>query len=443
VPGPSLQDGIDQAGSPIKLLWKQNPEPWVPPRVAPEYVGWRAEQAAWVDAVALMDLSYHMWDTFIEGPDALRLLRDVSANNFENFAINQAKQFVPVTENGHIISDGILLRIAEDRFSLTGRPSAQTWVTWHAQQGGYDVNLRSDKDVRDPNGSPELFRYQVQGPLAAQLIETAFGGPIPETRFFHSSLVSLGGVSFRALRHGMAGQPGFEFIGDYKDAPVVKAALEKAGEPLGLVHVGALAYPTAQTESGWIPAPTPGIYSDPRHLEYRKWLSLFTPDGQQPLHGSFFSENIEDYYLNPYELDYGRSISFNHDFIGRDALEAAKKETRTHKVTLVLDPTEVRELLGEDHDIVITRARQRVERDAELIGKTHFSSYNEPIGTLLSLAVIDEAHMEPGTDVTVVWGDHAGPGTSPDADLGFPRLNAKVAPAPYNQYARTGYRDKK
>ena len=48
-------------------------------------------------------------------------------------------------------------------------------------------------------------------------------------------------------------------------------------------------------------------------------------------------------------------------------------------MTLVMDPTEVRNMLGEDHDIVITRAVQRVERDDELIGKTQFSSYNDPM----------------------------------------------------------------
>ena len=44
---PSLQDGIDRAGSPVRLLWKVNPAPWNPDVVKPEYAGWRQEQAAW------------------------------------------------------------------------------------------------------------------------------------------------------------------------------------------------------------------------------------------------------------------------------------------------------------------------------------------------------------------------------------------------------------
>ena len=53
---PSLQDGIDKAGSPVRLLWRQNPEPWNPENIEPEYAGWRAEQAAWHDGVSLSDV---------------------------------------------------------------------------------------------------------------------------------------------------------------------------------------------------------------------------------------------------------------------------------------------------------------------------------------------------------------------------------------------------
>jgi vanillate/3-O-methylgallate O-demethylase len=438
---PSLQDGIDQAGSPVRLLWKSNPRQWTPPVVEREYAGWRQEQAAWQHAVAIMDLSYHMWDTYIEGPDATRMLRDLSANNYAKFAVDQAKQFVPVTEEGLLIGDGILLRRAEDEYTLTGRPTAQMWITYHAGKGGYDVELTSDPDCsRDPDHRKKLFRYQIQGPRAADLIERAFGGSIPETPFFHSSPVSLGGKHFRALRHGMAGQLGFEFIGDHADATAVKDALMSAGEPLGLVHVGALAYPSAQTESGWIPAPTPAIFTAPSLLEYRQWLSLHTPDAQQGMHGSYFSENVEDYYRSPYELGYGRSISFNHDFLGRDALAAAREDVARTKVTLVLDPADVRRVFGEEPEYLLTRARQRVEVNEDLVGMTEFSALNDPAGTILSLAVIDTKYATPGTEVTVLWGDHPGPGTAPDADLGFPRLRATVRPVPFNEWARANYR---
>ncbi len=181
---PSLQDGIDKAGSPVNLLWKVNPAPWNPENVEPEYAGWRQEQAAWHDGVSLSELSHHMFDTFIEGPDSTRLLAAVSANNYENFAVGQAKQFVPVAGDGNIITDGILHRVAEQGYAMSGIPAAQNWVKYHGEKGGYDVQFVTDPSSAFRGGAdPTLFRYQVQGPLAAELVERVFGGPLPPAKF--------------------------------------------------------------------------------------------------------------------------------------------------------------------------------------------------------------------------------------------------------------------
>jgi len=439
---PSLQDGIDKAGSPVRLLWRQNPEPWNPENIEPEYAGWRAEQAAWHHGVSLSDLSHHMFDTFIEGPDATKLLQAVSANNYEKFAVGQAKQFIPVTGRGNIVTDGILERTGEDGYTLSGIPAAQNWVRYHGETGGYDVAFATDPSSAFRGGKdPVLFRYQVQGPLARELVETVLGGPVPSAKFFHSVPVERSGMRFRALRHNMAGQDGYEFIGPWEHAKSVKEALLTTGEQFGVVHVGALAYASASVESGWIPSPVPGIYTDQELAGYRKWLPLFGIEGQRPLNGSFFSENIEDYYLSPYELGYGRSISFSHDFIGRDALLAARDAVTRTKVTVVLDPSDVSAVLGEQHGYYLTYARHRIEAaDGRLVGLTYQTATIDTAGTVLALSVADVAHATPGTEVTVVWGEHPGAGTDADADLGFPRIRATIAPAPYDAHARTEYR---
>jgi vanillate/3-O-methylgallate O-demethylase len=431
--GPSLQDGIDKAGSPVKLLWKPDPSPWTPEVIELEYAGWRAEQRAWHEGVALSDLSHHMYDTVIEGPDATRLLSEVSANNYEKFAVGQAKQFIPVAPDGNIVTDGILLREREHRYVLSGIPAAQHWVTYHGQD--HDVTFDTDpSSAFRGDGDPKLFRYQIQGPLAAALQETVFSGPLPPTRFFHTTPVTLNGMTFRALRHGMAGQPGFEFIGDWRHAAAVKDALLTAGEQFGLVHVGALAYPTASMDSGWIASPVPAIYTDPDLADYRKYLPLFGIEGQRPLCGSFFSENIEDYYCSPYELGYGKGISFNHDFVGRDALLKAKDDHRRTKVTLAFDRADVHAVLGDG--FVHHYTRNRVQIGDTLVGLTYQSDSLDPVGTVLSLALLDKQHAEPGTEVHVVWGEHPGTGADPDFSL----IRATVHPAPFDEHARTAYR---
>lgn len=139
---PSLQDGIDQAGSPIALLWRpEPPAPWRPPVLPPEFVGWRTEQSASFQTASLMNMSHHMLDLFIKGPDATKLLSDYTANNYEKFAVGQAKQLVAVTERGHLIQDAILFRNAGDSYTVTGQPPSPSWLRYHAERGSYKVEL--------------------------------------------------------------------------------------------------------------------------------------------------------------------------------------------------------------------------------------------------------------------------------------------------------------
>lgn len=437
----TLQQAIDQAGSAVDLLWHPDKATWKVPVVEPEFVGWAQEQEAWRSGVSLSDLSFHMSDTSIVGRDARRLLEAVSANNYERFAIGQAKQFIPVAPDGNIITDGILLKEAEDRYLLSGVPAAQSWVTYHAQAGGYDVELATNADsaVRR-EGDPWFFRFQVQGPYALDLIERAYGHALPETKFFHSQMTTLVGRPVRALRHGMAGQAGFELIGAYADYQVVKEALIRAGEPLGLVQVGGKAYFTNGVESGWIPTPTPAIYTAPELAGFREWQSAFSYEGKKPMHGSFYSPRIEDYYASPWELGYGRAIHLGHDFVGREALAAAKDAPRRTRVTLEWDEDDARRAFGGDAGYYLSYGRYRIENASGLVGVTFYTANIGPVGKILSLSLVDEWQAAPGSEVEVVFGEHPGAGTAPDADLGFPRVRATVQPSPYDEYARTTYR---
>lgn len=437
----SLAAAISSAGSPMNLLWSPGAEPWTVPVVRPEFAGWGEEQEAWRAGVALFDLSFHMFDTFFEGPDTTRLLSEVSANNYEKFAVGQAKQFIPVSYDGNIIVDGILLRTAENSYTLSGVPAAQNWVKYHAEHGGHDVTFTTDPDssVRK-DADPRLFRFQVQGPRAMEVIERALGGPAPDVKFFHSADVVLGGCPVRALRHGMAGQAGFEFIGRFSDYETVKAALLTAGAPCGIQQVGGKAYFTNGVESGWVPTPTPAIYTDPRLDEYRQWLSAFSYEGKKPLNGSFYSPDIADYYISPWELGYGRSLNFSHDFIGREALLAAKDEVRRTRVTLEFDREDALALLGGSLTYFNSYGRYRVEAADHLVGMTFWTASIAPRGTIMALALVEHAQAEPGTRVSVVVGEHPGAGTAADADLGLPRLQATVRPSPFDDYARTAYR---
>jgi glycine cleavage system aminomethyltransferase T len=237
----------------------------------------------------------------------------------------------------------------------------------------------------------------------------------------------------------MAGQPGYEFIGNYEDHDFVRDAFLEAGEEFGIARIGALAYAINNLEGGWIPTPTPAIFTDASLRDYREWLPFFSFEGQNGFHGSYYSEAIEDYYLSPYELGYGRSVSFGHDYLGRDALKELRDKVTRAKVTLELDAVQARAAFGDGY--FLSHARDRVEtEDGRLVGITYHTGPLDPRDVVLSLALVETAHAEPGTRLQVIRGEHPGPGSSADAAFDSIALDVTVRPAPYGDFARTRYR---
>lgn len=96
--------------------------------------------------------------------------------------------------------------------------------------------------------------------------------------------------------------------------------------------------------------------------------------------------------------------------------------------------------IGAEEQFQLTYALQRVEAGSVLAGLTYQTATIDPAGTILSLTLIDKQYAEPGTEVSVVWGEHPWPGTPADADLGFPHIRATAQPAPFDDHARKLYR---
>jgi glycine cleavage system aminomethyltransferase T len=79
---------------------------------------------------------------------------------------------------------------------------------------------------------------------------------------------------------------------------------------------------------------------------YREWLPAAGYEGSASIGGSFASAHIEDYYFTPWDLTYGHLLKFDHDFIGREALERRAGDEHRQKVTLALDDADVTRTLG-------------------------------------------------------------------------------------------------
>ena len=266
----SLEDKLQAAASAAELARNSQIGLYVYPAVPGEFSNWRDEQISWATTSALFDQSHHMLDLQIEGPDTIRLLSDLGVNSFENFAPNKAKQLVVCNHDGYVIGDGILFHLEQNCVRLVGRPSAHNWVQYHAETGDYDVELsRDERTAVNPSGRRQLYRFQVQGPTALDVLKKANGGALPEIKFFNLGELTLGGHTVRALHHGMSGVPGLELWGPWEDREDVRAAIVEAGEDFGLRQVGSRVYATNTLESGWIPCPLPAVFTGDELKAYR------------------------------------------------------------------------------------------------------------------------------------------------------------------------------
>ncbi|MFE1646610.1 aminomethyl transferase family protein [Microbacterium sp. P01] len=445
----SLAEAITRAGSAVSLLRNAQARPTVFP-VTPEFSNWRSEQQAWRTSVALLDQSHHMTDLFLTGPDALRLLSDVGVNSFANFRVDNAKQFIAVNHEGYLIGDAILFYLADESFDLVGHPMVIDWVQYHLETGDYDARAERDGNSLVRAGDPALFRYELQGPQALALMEKLTGEPVPPTKFFHMATFTIAGLMVRSLRHGMAGQPGFELFGPWAEGERVREAILDAGAEFDLVLVGSKAYSSANLESAWVPSPLPAIFTGEGTAAYREWLPAARAGS---LAGSLASDDIEDYYVTPYDLGYGRSVAFDHDFIGRAALERHAATPLRTKVTLVWNEDDVAATMRTLFEpgtpakyIDLPKARyglyqvDRVLLDGVDVGISHDAGYITNEHAFVSLASIDTAHAEPGTEVEVVWGEEPNsrkPAVEPHRQV---RVRATVQPAPYSAFARENYR---
>jgi vanillate/3-O-methylgallate O-demethylase len=449
----SLEEKLNAVGNAVEMARNSQIGPYVYPAVAAEFSNWRDEQVAWRETCALFDQSHHMTDLYIEGPDVIRLLSAVGVNTFGNFQVNKAKQLVACNDDGYVIGDGILFFLDENRVSLVGRPSAHNWVQYHAETGGYDVTLeRDERTAANPTGRRKIYRFQVQGPTAIETLAKATGGALPEIKFFNMGEITIAGHEVRALHHGMSGVPGLELFGPWEESEDVRGAIVEAGKDFGLRQVGSRVYATNTLESGWIPCPLPAVFTGESMKPYREWLPADGYEGTGSLGGSFYSDDVEDYYLTPHDLGYWQFVKFDHDFVGREALEAMGDEPKRRKVTLAWNGEDVARAIrtlfergdaAKYIDLPLsnysTWPNDKLLLDGEMVGVSTFSGYSYNERSMLSLGVVN-SDVELGTEVVLVWGEENGGSAKPVVERhAQTEIRAIVSPCPYAEVARTSY----
>lgn len=228
----------------------------------------------------------------------------------------------------------------------------------------------------------------------------------------------------------------------------------EAGAEFGMVPVGSRTYSSNTIESGWIPSPLPAIYTGEALRSYREWLGADSYEAVNALAGSYVSDNVEDYYLTPWELGYGGFVKFDHDFIGREALEKVDPSTQKRKVTLSWNPDDVKKIWGSLVDVDGPQYKyfdlpmaqygssnydSVVDADGTNIGFSMFTGYTSNDRAVISLSTV-AADVPEGAEVKVIWGEPGGgtskPTVEPHEQI---TVRAVVSPVPFSAVARKEY----
>ncbi|MEK9569248.1 MAG: aminomethyltransferase family protein [Paracoccaceae bacterium] len=459
----SLSTKMKQYSNPVQMLRNSKAGMYVYPVVTPEFRNWRTEQEAWRSGAVLFDQTHHMDEVIVEGPQATEFLSHHGINSFANFELNRAKHFVPVTPNGHVIGDHIIFREREDKYVLVGRAPTSNWLMFCAATGKWNVRIRHDpRSTSRPEGERvirEHYRFQIQGPLAPKIFEQMNGGPIPDIKFFHVDWINIGSKKVQALRHGMSGAPGLEVWGPYADKHYIQSVILEAAAKVGvdLVQCGSRAYSTNTLESGWIPSPLPGIYTGEGIMsEYRDWLGADMYEAAGAIGGSFVSENIEDYYVNPFELGYDFYIGWKKDdFIGKSALEAIKATgAKRKKVTFEWNRDDVLKVIASAFEdgtpykwidfpqpnYASSSADMVLDAEGQMVGMSMFNGYSWNERSMLSLGVVN-SNVAVGDVLTLKWGEPDDTEKTSTELHKQAEIRVRVAPTPYSKEARENYAD--
>ncbi|MGW5106024.1 hypothetical protein [Nocardia sp. NPDC004123] len=388
-----------------------------------EITGWENESLSWKqDCYLHTMLSGTGKNVILRGPGAEALLSYAFVNNFalEKFPVGAAKHVVTCSPAGNIGADGMCLRLAEDTFEMNVR---QPFVSMYAESGRFDV------EPFEPHSSQGLI-FQLGGPRSLEVLEHAACEDLHDLRFMRFRTAHILGHPVRVVRMGMAGTLSYE-IHAYSLEHVTELFDEivRVGQQFGLRVLGRLAYMSNHTENGY---PQQGLHfmsdwSDPAVRAYLDGHNHAIDGGDvytAELRGSLKDQGRPAYRLNPFEAGWGRSINWEHEFVGREALLSIRDNPQTRKVvTLEWDPHDLLEVVKTYFDDTPGVAPHMqfpqnlldspsgnfqdkvVDGVGNLIGKSAGRLYTLHYKKMISLGFLDPAFTEIGSEVTVIWGE--------------------------------------
>lgn len=244
-----------------------------------EYTDWRDETISW-KKTCYLHAGLNPADTLtFKGPDVIKFLSRVCVTNFNKFPVGMIKHGLMCDEMGRVTQDGVLIRLSEEEvisyWMDPGLPEALN----SGKYGKYNVECEYL--------TKKVFLFQIGGPVSIDVLEAACGQSLRDLKFLRFKDATISNKPVRICRIGMAGTLSYEVHGIAEDAHSVYQAIYEAGLPFGLRRLGSHCYQMNHAENGF---PQYGLHF------------LYSRDKTMPNICGSASDDINNYYSNPYEL---------------------------------------------------------------------------------------------------------------------------------------------
>jgi aminomethyltransferase len=322
------------------------------------------------NAAALIDIS-PLFKYRLTGKDATRLVDRIITRDMRKVSVGQVIYTPWCDEEGMVIDDGTVSRLAENTYRWTAADPSLRWFTQNAT--GMDVDIQ---DI-----SETVAALALQGPTAGRLLMALVpDADILNLKYFRVTNGTIAGVPVEISRTGYTGDLGYEIWVASDKALTVWDALISTGRAFDIHPAGMLALDVARIEAG---------------------LLLIDID-----FNSSKKALIREQKYSPFEMGLGRLVSLDKNrFVGQTAL--LKEHQRGHAreiVGLEINWPEVESLyeavgLPPAVSPIASRVPVPVYREGEQIGKATSSTWSPTLKKMIALATIDRASTKPGTKV--------------------------------------------
>jgi aminomethyltransferase len=192
----------------------------------------------------LFDVS-HMGEVDVQGPDAGRFLNQLVTNDVAKMYPGRVLYSPMCQPDGGVVDDLLVyMRAPDDYFLCINAGNVDKDVAWiTAQAAGFQVSVR--------NRSEDYALLAVQGPKAAEIVQSLTGAKLGAVKYYHFAEGTVAGIACILSRTGYTGEDGFELYHAASDAPLLAEALLAAGAPHGLELAGLGARDSLRLEAGY------------------------------------------------------------------------------------------------------------------------------------------------------------------------------------------------